>query len=91
MVEACHCLDWLQWEAGIKEELATLQAASTWELVNAPHGANIVGSKWVFCAKKDTAGNVVHHKAQVVTQGYSQVKGVDYFDTFTPVATLVSI
>ena len=86
----CHP-DWLQWEAGIKEELATLQAAGTWELIDVSCGTNIVGSKWVFCTKKDAAGNVVHHKAWLVTQGYSQVKGVDYFDTFAPVTTLVSI
>jgi len=89
--EARQRLDWLQWEAGIKEELATLQAAGTWELVNVPHGANIVGSKWVFRAKKDAAGNVVCHKAQLVAQGYSQVEGIDYFNTFAPVATLASI
>jgi len=91
LAKARHCPDWLQWEAGIKEELAMLQAAGTWELVDVPRGANVVGSKWVFCAKKDTAGNVVHHKAQLVTQGYSQVEGIDYFDTFAPVATLASI
>ena len=55
--------DWLQWEAGIREELVMLQAAGTWELVDVPHGTNVVGSKWVFCVKKDAAGNVVCHKA----------------------------
>ena len=91
LAEARHHPDWLQWEAGIREELATLQAAGTWVLVDIPCGANVVGSKWVFRAKKDTAGNVVRHKAQLVTQGYSQVKGVDYFDMFAPVTTLMSI
>jgi len=91
LAKARHRPDWLQWEAGIKEELVTLQAASTWELVDVPCSANIVGSKWVFCAKKDTAGNVVCHKAQLVAQGYSQVKGVDYFDTFAPVTMIASI
>ena len=91
LAEAHRCPDWLQWEAGIREELATLQAAGTWELVDVPHSANVVGSKWVFRAKKDAASNVVRHKAQLVAQGYSQVEGVDYFNTFTPVATLASI
>ena len=51
--------DWPQWEHSIHEELATLEKAGTWDLVEPPTGANIVGSKWVFCAKKDAAGNVV--------------------------------
>ena len=54
--------DWLLWEKAIQEELAVLKAARTWELVDAPAGANIVGSKWVFHAKKDAAGNVVQYK-----------------------------
>jgi len=40
--------------------------AGTWELVNAPEGANIVGSKWVFRARKDAAGNMVRYKARLV-------------------------
>jgi hypothetical protein len=83
--------DWLLWEKAIHEELAVLKAAGTWELVDSPTGANIVGSKWVFRAKKDAAGNVVRYKARLVAQGFSQVPGVDYFDTFAPVARLASI
>lgn len=78
LAEARRRPDWPQWEAGIREELATLHAAGTWELVDAPRGANIVGSKWVFRAKKDAAGNVVRYKARLVAQGFSQVEGVDY-------------
>lgn len=77
------------WVDSVK--LATLREAGTWELTEAPKGANIVGSKWVFRAKKDAAGIVVRHKARLVAQGFSQVPGVDYFDTFAPVAKLASI
>jgi hypothetical protein len=83
--------DWPLWEKAIQEELATLKAAGTWEIVDAPVGVNVVGSKWVFRAKKDAAGNVVRYKARLVAQGFSQVPGVDYFDTFAPVARLASI
>ena len=91
LAEAKRHPDWLQWEQGIQEELAMLDKASTWELVKPPVGANIVGSKWVFHAKKDTAGNVVCHKACLVMQGFSQVPSVDYFNMYTPVAKLASI
>ena len=47
--------------------------------------------KWVFRAKKDAAGNVIRYKAQLVAQEFSQVLGVDYFNTFAPVARLASI
>jgi hypothetical protein len=83
--------DWPQWEQGIREELATLAAAGTWELATPPPDANIVSSKWVFRAKKDATGNIIRYKARLVAQGYSQVPGVDYFDTYAPVATLSSI
>jgi hypothetical protein len=86
----CHP-DWLLWEKAIHEELALLQEAGTWELAEAPNGANTIGSKWVFCAKKDAAGIVICHKVCLIAQGFSQVPGVDYFDTFTPVAKLALI
>src|SRR6266545_1576101 len=91
LAEAKKRLDWHLWEKAIQEELATLKTAGTWELVDAPENANIVSSKWVFRAKKDAAGNVVRYKARLVAQGFSQVPGVDYFDTFAPVAHLASI
>ena len=91
LAEAKRRPDWTLWETAIHEELDTLHKSRTWELAEAPPGANIIRSKWVFCAKKDAAGNVVHYKAHLVAQGFSQVPGVDYFDTFSPVAKLASI
>lgn len=83
--------DWLLWEKGIEEESAALNRARTWELVDTPKNANIVRSKLVFRAKKDVAGNVVQYKAQLIAQGFLQVPGINYFDTFAPVACLASI
>ena len=91
LAEAKSRPDWPLWEKAIAEELELLRKAGTWEVVDAPLNANIVGSKWVFRAKKDAAGNVVRYKARLVAQGFSQVPGVDYFDTFAPVARLASI
>ena len=68
-----------------------LRAAGTWEVIDKPDGVNVVGSKWVFRAKKDVTGNVIRYKARLVAQGFSQVPGVDYFDTFAPVARLASV
>ncbi len=74
----------------IHEELATLHANKTWILQHTLPGANVIGSKWVFKAKWDASGKVVQHKAHLISQGFTQVEGVDYFDTYAPVACLVS-
>jgi hypothetical protein len=91
LAEAKKGGDWPLWEKAIKEELAALHCAGTWKLVDAPKGANVVGSKWVFRAKKDSAGNMVRYKARLVAQGFSQIPSINYFDTFAPVARLASI
>lgn len=83
--------NWPLQENTIKEELETLQNTGTWEFTEAPLRANIVSSKWVFHAKKDAAGVVIQYKAHLVAQGFSQVPGVNYFNTFVPVAKLALI
>lgn len=78
-------------EAIEPRNLAEAKRRPDWVQWEKASGTNIVGSKWVFRAKKDAAGNVVRYKARLVAQGFSQVPGVDYFDTFAPVAKLASI
>ena len=70
-VEAQKRPDWPLWEKAIQEELGALKAAGTWEVVDEPEGINIAGSKWVFKARKDAAGNVIRYKAslRLVAQG----------------------
>jgi hypothetical protein len=48
--------------------VGNVERGRTWKLVEAPEGVNVVGSKWVFRAKKDAAGNVVRYKARLVAQ-----------------------
>ena len=86
IAEAKRRPNWLQWEQAILEELATLKATGTWVLEEAPPGVNIISSKWVFKAKKDAAGFIARLKARLVVQGFSQIGGVDYDNTYTPVA-----
>ena len=90
LAEAKRRPDWPLWEKAIKEELATLKKAGTWRLEEAPPEANVIGSKWVFKAKKDAVGNIARYKARLVAQGFSQIGGVDYDDTYAPVAKMAS-
>ena len=90
LAEAQRRPDWDQWKLAIQEKLDTLNAAGTWRLEEAPPGATIIGCKWVLKAKKDTAGNVARYKARLVAQGFSQIGGVNYDDTYAPVAKLAS-
>ena len=83
--------DKLDWWRVIEKEYTTLTDMGTWRLEAAPPGANIVGSKWTYKAKWDTSSAVIHKKACLVAQGFSQVPKVNYFNTFTPVAHLSSI
>jgi hypothetical protein len=89
--EACVRSDWPQWKIAIDVELRNLEAAGTWEVVERPGGVNVVDSKWVFRLKKDAEGNIVKWKARLVARGFTQIYGVDYFETFAPVARLASV
>jgi len=83
--------NWPHWQDAIRVELDNLKAAGTWEIVERLRDTNVVDSKWVFHVKKDADGNISKWKAQLVARGFTQVYGVDYFETFAPVAKLASI
>src|SRR5882724_9315602 len=62
-----------------------------WEFVDLPKGANVVGSHFVFHYKLNAAGKIASHKVRLVAQGFSQQEGVDYNETFSPMAKLSAI
>jgi hypothetical protein len=68
------------------EELASLQEKGTGVLVPLPPGRKAVGSRWVYAYKYDENGQIVRYKARLVAQGFSQVEGLDFTETFAPVA-----
>ena len=73
------------------DELLQFQRNDVWTLVPRPKGEHIIGTKWIFLNKTDEEGNVICNKARLVAQEYSQMEGVDYDATFTPVACMESI
>ena len=60
-------------------------------LVPRPEGEHIIGTKWIFRNKTDEDGNVIRNKARLVAQGYLQMEGVDYDETFALVTRMESI
>ena len=80
-----------QWREAMESEYSSLLKNDTWDLVPPREGKNIVGSRWVLKVKHDENGSVNGFKARPVAQGYSQVKGVDYEEVFSPVARNTSV
>ena len=73
------------------DELFQFQRNDVWTLVSRSEGEHIIDTKWISHNKNDEKGNVIRNKARLVAQGYSQMEGVDYDETFTPVARMKSI
>ena len=75
----------------MQDEFNSLQENETWELVSLPPKRKLVQCKWVFQKKIAADGYDVKYKAILISKGYSQVQGVDYTETFAPVANMNSI
>jgi hypothetical protein len=78
------------WVLAMQEELNNFMRNEVWHLVPHPN-LNVVGTKWVFHNKQDEHGVVTRNKARLVAKGYSQVEGLDFDETYGPVARLESI
>lgn len=76
------------WIVAMKEELFMIEKNKTWELVSRPENRKVIGVKWVYRTKLNADGSINKHKARLVVKGYAQIPGVDYSDTFAPVARL---
>ncbi|KAK6139205.1 hypothetical protein DH2020_027052 [Rehmannia glutinosa] len=75
----------------MQEELNQFERNKVWELVQRPTHQNVIGTKWVFRNKMNEEGYVVRNKARLVAKGYCQEEGIDFDETFAPVARLEAI
>lgn len=79
------------WRAAIDKEMTALEANGTWTLEKLPPGRKAVGSRFVLTRKLAAGTHQVQHKARLVAQGFSQVPGIDFFETFAPVTRIETV
>ena len=80
-----------KWKQAMNEELEALQKNETWDVVPMPPGKKTVGCRWVFAVKLKADGSIDRYKARLVAKGYTQRYGIDYRETFAPVAKINTV
>ena len=89
--EAISDIDSGKWHEAMKSEMDSMYTNQVWDLVELPTGVKPIGCKWIFKRKTDAQGKVQTYKARLVAKGFSQREGIDYDETFFPVAKIKSI
>jgi hypothetical protein len=79
------------WQEAMQSELAALEANKTWSLTSLPPGKTPIGCRWVYKIKRHSDGTIERYKARLVAKGYTQLEGIDYHDTFSPTAKMVTV
>ena len=80
-----------KWKQAMNVEMEALEKNKTWEIVQLPIGKKPVGCKWVYTVKYRADGSIERYKARLVAKGYTQTYGIDYLETFAPVAKMNTV
>ncbi len=80
-----------RWKQAMADEMKSFRKNEVWELVEPPLGRKVIGSKCVYKIKRDGNVRIERYKARLVTQGYTQTKGADYDEPFSPVVRMESL
>nr|GFC14913.1 Gag-Pol polyprotein [Tanacetum cinerariifolium] len=88
VAEALRDADWF---SAMQEELDQFARLKVWRLVPRSEGKSVIKTKWIFKNKKDESSFVIRNKERLVVVGYSQQEGIDYDETFAPIARIEAI
>ena len=91
LAEASARSDWLEWKKAMDGELTLMAKYNVWDEVDKLEDMNIIGCRWVFCIKCDSSRKILKYCARLAAQGFTQLYGIDFYETFAPVACLSSI
>lgn len=80
-----------EWMEAMEEEIIALKQNQTWELVPKPNDVKPISCKWIYKLKVHPDGIIDRYKAQLVARGFSQEYGLDYDETFSPVAKIITV
>jgi hypothetical protein len=81
----------LKWDNAMDEEMAALDVNATWELVVLPEENKAIRCKWVYKVKHNADGSMNIYKARLVAKGYAQTYGINYEETYSPIAKMTTI
>ncbi|GLT39324.1 hypothetical protein SLA2020_135220 [Shorea laevis] len=80
-----------KWREAMQKEITALEQNGTWTIETLPPGKRAIDSKWVYKIKYKADGTIERYKARLVAKGFTQIEGLDYHETFAPVAKLVTV
>ena len=86
--DACGKKEWMD---AMDKEMNALHKNDTWDLCQLPPNEQAIGCKWIYKLKFNKEGHIDRHKARLVTKGFAQEYGIDYEETYAPVAKMSSI
>jgi len=80
-----------KWDNAMDEEMVALDANAIWELVTLLEDKKAIRCKWVYKVKHNADGSMSRYKARLVAKGYAQTYGIDYEETYNPVAKMTTV